>query len=57
MFAESRFAKPLGWLFTAIGFLLRVALIWWTTLALNYSNLPWAGLRLVLAAAFLAFSI
>jgi len=64
-FAESRFTKalpvwfsrPLGWLVTATRFLFRVVLIGWATLALNFSNLPWAWLRLVLAAAFLAFSI
>jgi hypothetical protein len=32
-------------------------LIAWTTLAIYYSNLPWAGLRLGLAAAFAAFAI
>ena len=49
--------KPLGWLLAAIGFLCRVVLVGWGTLALYYSNLPWAGLRLVLAVAFLAFGI
>jgi uncharacterized protein DUF4105 len=29
----------------------------WATLAIYYSNLPWAGLRLGLAAAFAAFAI
>jgi hypothetical protein len=32
-------------------------LITWGTLALYYSNLPWTGLRLGLAAAFAAFSV
>ena len=32
-------------------------LIAWGTLAIYYSNLPWAGLRLALAAAFAAFAI
>ncbi len=32
-------------------------LIVWATLAIYYSNLPWAGLRLALAIAFAAFAI
>ncbi len=32
-------------------------LIAWATLAIYYSNLPWAGLRLGLAVAFAAFAI
>ena len=32
-------------------------LITWSTLAIYYSNLPWAGLRLALAAAFAAFAV
>ena len=34
--------KCLRWLFLGIGFLCRVVLIGWATLALYYSNLPWA---------------
>ena len=49
--------KCLRWLFAGIGFLCRVVLIGWATLALYYSNLPWAWLRLVMAAAFVAFGI
>jgi len=49
--------KCLRWLFAGIGFLCRVVLIGWATLALYYSNLPWAWLRLSLAVAFLAFGI
>ena len=49
--------KCLRWLFVGIGFLCRVVLIGWATLALYYSNLPWARLRLVMAVAFLAFGI
>jgi hypothetical protein len=40
-----------------LGFLCRVLLIAWATLAIYYSNLPWGGARLVLAAAFAAFAI
>ena len=32
-------------------------LIAWATLAIYYSNLPWAGSRLILAGAFAAFAI
>lgn len=49
--------KPLGWLLAGIKFFVRVLLVGWGTLAFYYSNLPWAGLRLVLAVAFLAFGI
>lgn len=45
--------KPLGWLFTGVG----VVLLGWATLAIYYSNLPWAWLRLVLALAFLSFGV
>ena len=48
--------KPLRWLFIALGFLFRVALIGWAALAIYYSNLPWARLRPVLAVAFAAFA-
>jgi len=37
--------------------LCQVALIAWATLAIYYSNLPWAGMRLGLAGAFAAFAI
>jgi hypothetical protein len=40
-----------------IRFLCRVVLIVWATLAIYYSNLPWAGLRLALAIAFAAFAV
>jgi hypothetical protein len=47
----------LRWLIAAIGFLFRAVLVAWATLAIYYSNLPWAGSRLALAAAFAVFSI
>jgi len=64
-FTESRPIKTLAawmleylrWLFAGIGFLCRVVLIGWATLALYYSNLPWPWLRLVMALAFVAFGI
>ena len=40
-----------------IWFLCRFALIVWATLAIYYSNLPWASLRLALAIAFAAFAV
>src|SRR5260221_7089731 len=47
----------LGWLIRGIWFLCQILLSAWAILAIYYSNLPWAGLRLALAAAFAAFSI
>jgi hypothetical protein len=49
--------KCLRWLFSGIGFLCRVLLLAWATLAIYYSNLPWTWLRVVLAIVFLAFGI
>ena len=40
-----------------IWFLCQVVLIAWASLAIYYSNLPWAGLRLGLVGAFAAFAI
>ena len=53
----SLFSKPFIWLIGVIGFLCRVLLLAWATLAIYYSNLPWGWLRLSLALAFLAFGI
>jgi len=50
-------SRFLGWLIAGIWFLFRVLLIAWATLAIYYSNLPWAWLRLGLAVAFAAFAI
>jgi len=50
-------SRPFGWLIAGIWFLCRAALVTWATLAIYYSNLPWAGMRLALAAAFAAFTI
>jgi hypothetical protein len=49
--------RPLGWVIAVFGFLGRVLLIAWATLAIYYSNLPWAASRLGLAAAFAAFAV
>ena len=53
-----RWLKFLGRMLLApIGFVLKVSIIAWATLAIYYSNLPWSWLRLTLAAAFLAFGV
>jgi hypothetical protein len=49
--------KWLGWLLAGIGFLCKALLVVWAALAIYYSNLPWAWLRLALATAFAAFGI
>jgi hypothetical protein len=48
---------PLRWVMKGIWFVCQALLIAWAILAIYYSNLPWAGLRLGLAAAFAAFAI
>ncbi len=50
-------SRSLGWLIAGTWFLCRVVLLAWATLAIYYSNLPWAALRLGLAAAFAAFAV
>ena len=47
----------LGWSNEIVGFLCRIVLVTWAVLAIYYSNLPWAGLRMALAGAFAAFAI
>jgi hypothetical protein len=49
--------RSAGWLIAIIGFLVRALLITWATLAIYYSNLPWAWARLGLAAAFALFAV
>jgi hypothetical protein len=51
------FSRLLRGLAAVIGFLCRALLIIWATLAIYYSNLPWANLRLALAVAFAAFAV
>jgi Domain of unknown function (DUF4105) len=46
-----------GWLIAVIWFLCRALAIAWASLAIYYSNLPSAGLRLGLAGAFAAFAV
>ena len=50
-------SRLLGWLIVAAGFLCLVVPLAWATLAIYYSNLPWAGGRVGLAGAFAAFAV
>ena len=50
-------SRALGWMIAGLWFVCRALLIVWATLAIYYSNLPWAGLRLGLAVAFAIFAI
>jgi len=54
---RSFLARSLGWLIRGIWVVCQVVLIAWGTLAIYYSNLPWAALRLPMAIAFAAFAI
>jgi hypothetical protein len=56
--SDHRFlARSFRWLTAGIWFVIQVAIVAWAVLAITYSNLPWAGLRLALAGAFAAFAI
>ena len=50
-------SRLLGWLMTGLWSLVRALLIAWATLAIYYSNLPHAGLRLALAVVFAAVAV
>jgi Domain of unknown function (DUF4105) len=50
-------ARSFGWLIAAIKFLCWAVLVIWASLAIYYSNLPSAELRLGLAIAFAAFAV
>ncbi|MFY9835150.1 MAG: DUF4105 domain-containing protein [Xanthobacteraceae bacterium] len=50
-------SKVLSWLIKGIRFLFRALLIAWATLAIYYSNLPSAGLRVALAMLFAGLAI
>ena len=47
----------LGWLVAVIGFLARALPVTWAALVIYYSNLPWASVRLGLAAVFAVFAV
>src|SRR5262245_23684790 len=49
--------RAVRWLLTGLGFLGRLLLVTWATLAIYFSNLPWAWSRLALAVVFAAFSV
>ena len=49
--------RSAGWLMAIIVFLVQAMLITWATLAIYYSNLPWAWARLALAAAFALLAV
>jgi len=55
--SRSFLSRSFCWAIRTIWFLCRVLLITWATLAIYYSNLPQAGLRLALAGSFAAFAI
>ena len=55
--SRSFLSRSLGWLIGGIWVVCQIVLITWGTLAIYYSNLPWAALRLMLAAAFAAFAV
>ncbi|MGY4314549.1 MULTISPECIES: DUF4105 domain-containing protein [Bradyrhizobium] len=44
-------------LIAIVGFVVKALSVTWATLAIYYSNLPWAWARLVLAAAFALFAV
>ena len=50
-------SRLFGLLIAVVGFLCLAVPLAWATLAIYYSNLPWAGMRIGLAAAFSAFAI
>src|SRR5260221_5693232 len=55
--SRSFLSRSVGWLIGGIWVVCQIVLITWGTLAIYYSNLPWAALRLTLAAAFAAFAV
>jgi hypothetical protein len=50
-------SRALGWLLAGLWLLCQALLVAWAALAIYYSNLPWAELRLALAIAFAVFAI
>src|SRR5262249_23174342 len=54
---RSGMAKPLRWIGAALKRIGQFLLIAWGTLAIYYSNLPWAWARIALAAACAAFGV
>src|SRR5690348_8233306 len=54
--SDGSLPAPLRWLAAGGGFLVRVVLLTWASLAIFYSNLPWPELRLTLALGFAGFA-
>src|SRR5262249_42628058 len=54
---RSLLSRSLGWLIGGIWLVCQILLILWGTLAIYYSHLPWAALRLTLAVALAAFAV
>src|SRR6476646_564061 len=50
-------STSVGWLIAVVVFIGCALALTWATLAIYYSNLPWAGFRLGLAIAFAAFAV
>ncbi len=50
-------ATVLSWLLALAWFLCRALLLLWATLAIHYSNLPWAPVRTLAALLFFAFGV
>jgi len=50
-------SRCIGGLLRGFWFFCQILLVAWAILAIYYSNLPWAELRLALAIAFAAFAI
>jgi hypothetical protein len=51
----SRLPRLLRWPLKGIWVLCRLLLLWWGTMAIYFSNLPWSWARLVLAVGFALF--
>ncbi len=50
-------SRPFSWMGAGLGFLVRLGLVGWASLAIYWSNLPWPEARLGLAIIFLVFGI
>ena len=53
----TRLARVRRWAWVGIRSFLQFLLVSWAMLAIYYSNLPWAWLRVLLAAAFVALAV
>lgn len=57
VFKQYWLLKPFYWVFTLILFLCTLGLITWGSLAIYFSNIPWASLRIIFAIVFAVFGI